>query len=102
MKKVLLAAVILMGGASAVVPALTVTASAQTCDPSSPCLYTGPAKNPTLGTIRIVVKYDKNGQPVAEVANEGTFYVFKSETDEDKSHGTHYVNVNGSKYYFSM
>ena len=102
MKKVLLAAAILMGGASAVVPALTVTASAQTCDPNSPCLYTGDAENPTKSRIKIVVKYDKNGQPVAEVANQGTFYVFKSETDEDKANGSHYVNVNGSKYYFSM
>ncbi|MBD5210561.1 MAG: hypothetical protein HDS77_04740 [Bacteroidales bacterium] len=102
MKKVLLAAAILMGGVSAVVPALTVTASAQTCDPNSPCLYTGSAICPGVGSKQIVVKFDKNGQPVAEVGNQGTFYVFKSETDEDKANGSHYVNVNGSKYYFSM
>lgn len=102
MKKVLLAAAILMGTASAVVPTLSVTASAQTCDPSSPCLYTGSARTSGGATINIVVKLDSNKNFVAEVAGKGTFYVLASQTDEDKAHGSHYVNVNGNKYYFSM
>ena len=102
MKRILLAVAILMGSASVVVPTLTITASAQTCDPDSPCLYTGKAKWPGNGSVDIVVKMDKHGNPVAEVKGKGTYYVFLSQTDEEMSCGNYYINIDGSKYYFTM
>ena len=103
MKRVLLAVAILMGSASVVVPTLTITASAQTCDPNSPCLYSGTAKvGGGSSTVTIVVKMDKRGNPVAEVNGKGTYYVFLSQTDEEMSYGNYYINIDGDKYYFTM
>ena len=102
MKRVLLAVAILMGSASVVVPTLTITASAQTCDPNSPCLYSGKAETSTGSTVTIVVKMDKRGNPVAEVDGKGTYYVFLSQTDFEKRYGNYYINIDGKKYYFTM
>lgn len=91
-----------MSSATAVVPALSFTAAAQTCDPSSPCLYTGSAKTVGGSSVSISVKMDVHGNYVAEVNGKGTFYVLVSQTDEEKSRGSYYINVGGNKYYFSM
>lgn len=101
MKKILLAFAILMGGTS-IMPSFSIPAVAQVCDPSSPCLYTGEAKAANGFTCTITVKFDKSGNPVAEVSGKGTYYVMKSETEADKALGTHYVNVAGRKFYFNI
>ena len=79
------------------------TPVAQVCDTNSPCLYTGKAqaKNSEGTFSSIVVKYDTRGKIVAQT-DVGTYYVFKSESEEDKQHGTHYFNYSGKKYYFTM
>lgn len=90
-----------MGGSS-IIPTFQFSIAAQTCDPSSPCLYTGEAKTVGGVAINIVVKFDSNNNYVADVEGKGTYYVIVSQTEEDKSHGGYYVNVKGLKYYFSM
>lgn len=101
MKKIILISALLLGGATV---STTVYAKPipQVCDPNSPCIYTGRATNKNGGSCTITVQYDKKGNAVANVTNKGTYYVMKSETDEDKKHGTHYINLNGSKYYFNL
>lgn len=101
MKKLFIVAVILMGGVSTI-PVLSFTATAQTCDPSSPCVYTGQARSARGVTYKIVVKIDSNHNYVAEVAGKGTYYVCDSKSDDDKAYGNYYVNVEGEKCYFSM
>lgn len=101
MKKLLLA-MALLTGAAGIVPSFAPEAMAQTCDPQSPCLYTGNATSTGGGTKEITVKFDANREPVAEVAGHGTFYVMRSETEADKAYGSHYVNIKGTKYYFNM
>lgn len=101
MKKLLLA-VALLTGAAGIVPSFAPEAIAQTCDPQSPCLYTGNATSTGGGVRKITVKMDANRQFVASVEGEGTFYVLESTTDADKSNGAYYVNINGIKYYFNM
>lgn len=102
MKKVLLVVAFLMGG-TAIIPSMSFPTVAQTCDPNSPCLYTGTAVNSnSTSSVSITVKMDRNGNYIAEVANKGTFYVFESRTDDDKSHGAYYINIDGRKYYFNM
>jgi len=101
MKKVMLTAALLMGGA-AIMPSFAPDAMAQTCDPKSPCLYTGKAKSAGGATKTITVKMDANREFVAEVDGCGTFYVMESTSETDKAHGAYYVNVDGTKYYFNM
>lgn len=101
MKKLLLAAV-LITGAAGIAPSFAPEAMAQTCDPQSPCLYTGKATSSSSGTKEITVKMDANRQFVATVSGHGTFYVLESTTETDKSHGAYYVNIDGTKYYFNM
>lgn len=101
MKKLILISALLLGGATV---STTVYAKPipQVCDPNSPCIYTGTATALNQNSCYITVQYDKKGNLVANVKNNGTYYVMKSETDEDKKHGTYYINYNGLKYYFNL
>lgn len=101
MKKLFVTLVLAIGSMGVVMPTYA-TPVAQVCDTNSPCLYTGNAENSEGNSYwNIVVKYDTRGKIVAQT-DTGTYYVFKSESEEDKQHGTHYFNYNGKKYYFTM
>lgn len=100
MKKLFVTLVLALGSMGVVMPTYA-TPVAQECDPNSTCLYTGKAKAPNTGKLSIQVKFDKEGRIVAQTDN-GTFYVFKSESKEDKEYGTHYFSYNGCKWYFNM
>lgn len=103
MKKLVLILALAIG-----VPVVSTTTSvliAQTCDPDSPCLYSGracPADRISWDDLTITVKLDKNGNWVAEVKNKGTYYVFESRSAADQKYGNYYVSVDGRKYYFNM
>lgn len=100
MKKLFVTLVLALGSMGVVMPTYA-TPVAQVCDSNSPCLYTGKAKTAEGVEWSIVVKYDTRGKIVAQT-NKGTYYVFKSESEEDKQFGTHYFNQSGSKCYFNM
>ena len=101
MKKLVLILALAIG-----VPVVSTTTSvlvAQTCDPDSPCLYTGSAYSSSgKNSVVITVKMDKNGNWVAEVVHKGTYYVFESRSAADQEYGNYYVSVDGTKYYFNM
>lgn len=99
MKKLFLILILAIG--VPVVSTTTSVVSAQTCDINSPCLYTGGAKSESGGKKTITVKISTNGRFVAECSH-GVFYVFESTSEEDKKEGSHYVNIDGDKYYFDM
>ena len=100
MKKLFVTLVLALGSMGVVMPTYA-TPVAQVCDTNSPCLYTGYARAAKGTALSIVVKYDTRGKIVAQT-RKGTYYVFKSESEEDKQFGTHYFNHTGIKYYFNM
>lgn len=101
MKKVFLALALAFGGVAVSLPSYSVVAP-QTCDINDPCLYTGYAKNATGAKFLITVKVNKDGYYIAVTEDGSTYYVRESTTEEDRNHGTHYINVNSNKYYFNM
>lgn len=102
MKKLFVTLVLALGSMGVVMPTYA-TPVAQVCDSNSPCLYTGTAEAPEANlTLSIVVKYDTRGKIVVQIEKDGTYYVFKSESEKDKKYGTHYFNYGGRKYYFTM
>ncbi|MCH5221079.1 MAG: hypothetical protein J1F05_01965 [Muribaculaceae bacterium] len=97
MKKLLLAAFVLLGGLGAFITPTYAEPAHQVCAPDSPCLYTGYAKCDNF-KIYITVKMDKNGQPIASFRDNNkdyTVYVFIDNNG-------YYVNHDGRKYYFNM
>ena len=104
MKKLFLIFALMIGGTSINTLQVYATPSIQTCDPNSPCLYTGNAKSVTGSreTIKITVKIGTDKNYIATCSDGNTFYVFQSVTDADKSYGSYYINRNGHKYYFNM
>lgn len=101
MKKIFLALALAFGGVAVSLPSYSVVAP-QTCDINDPCLYTGIAKTAKGTTIPITVKVNKDRIYIAITGDGSTYYVMESTTEEDRSHGTYYINVNGSKFYFDM
>lgn len=100
MKKVFLALALAFGGVAVSLPSYSVVAP-QTCDINDPCLYTGYASN-NGGGFKITVKVNKDGYYIAVTEGGSTYYVRESTTEEDRNHGTHYINVDSKKYYFNM
>ena len=99
MKKFIVLAAILFGGA--MLPSLQPCASAQApvCSPSQPCVYTGVAKTEGGDKLNIKVYVADNGLFVATFNYGGKDYTLYVVSDSD---GRYHINFNGKAYYFSI